>query len=325
MNIAKVDPRVSDLTPDAQHFLVHLTQTANQFFDEIACSMAPGERNDYFTIKTTKEMARRLVDKTAKAVYDVTRDFPNVHLVFFPAGAMPIAKRIQKIGYPASRMHALDISGSKGTKSGSSRINETIDPVLLEPGNHIVISEDIIDSVNALYTFIESRGINRDPGPDHVIKLHTLAERLKAAHDNGNNDPHAYAEFARVAAEENVSILSVWSKNEQAQKALVNQACCITPPENLIQKDLFFHYPITPLPSKLWVLGGDYVMDTGIVWPRIHKELPASLHNDPRISQYTDWLVRAVRIGPLAYFETEEQEANVIRFFAGRATEMLAS
>jgi hypothetical protein len=74
-------------------------------------------------------------------------------------------------------------------------------------------------------------------------------------------------------------------------------------------------------------------MDTGILWSRIIPKLDARLRDDPRVSQYigptvddktNEWLVRAVRIGPLAYFESKDQETNVVRFIAKFATEMLS-
>ena len=68
-------------------------------------------------------------------------------------------------------------------------------------------------------------------------------------------------------------------------------------------------------------------MDTGILWSRIVKELPEQLQKDPRVTQYIgdngQWLLRAVRIGPLAYFETKNQEANVVRHIARLTTQKL--
>jgi hypothetical protein len=122
MDIAPTGPEAPHLTPEATHFLVELMPKVNEYFDHIACAMAPGERDKYFTVHTTAPIAKQLVHKTAEAVYDATRTLPNSHLVFFPAGAIPIAKIIQKMGYPSDCMHALDISGSKGTESGSSTI-----------------------------------------------------------------------------------------------------------------------------------------------------------------------------------------------------------
>jgi hypothetical protein len=333
MDIAPVGLNAPKLTPDARQFLVHLTQKANGFFDGIARNMVPEEGGEYFTIHSTKETAMQLVHKTAETVYYVTRDIPNAHLVFFPAGAIPIATILQDKGYPAERMHALDISGSQGTESGSATVNGIIARKLLNPAHNIIIPEDIIDSVITIFKLIHARAAARDNSPKHIAWLRALGERLRAAHTNGNNDPAVYADFARAAAVEHVSILSVWSKNEQARKALINQACCLTPKNSWIQKELFECYPITPLPPKLWVLGGDYVMDTGVLWSRIVPNLDIRLHTDPRVTQYMnktadgkthEWLLRAARIGSLAKFDTEgRQKTNVINHIARLATQML--
>ncbi|MCX6791610.1 MAG: hypothetical protein NT149_01060 [Candidatus Gottesmanbacteria bacterium] len=333
MDIAPVGPHAPELTPEAERFLVHLTQKANGFFDGIARNMAPGERDEYFTVHTTKENAEQLVHKTAADVHEVTKDYSNVHLVFFPAGSIPIARLISDKGYPSHRMHVLDISGSTGTESGSAVVTGTIPRELLDPTHDIVIPEDIIDTVNTIFRFIQARGEFRDPTETHKNWLYTLGRRLKMAHANGNIYLSAYADFARAASEEHVSVLSVWSKNEQARRAIWIQAFGQpASSQTRIQQELLMCYPIMSLPPTLWALGGDYVMDTGVLWSRIIKKLPPALQKDPRVTQYigptvddktSEWLIRAVRIGPLAYFETKDQETNVIKFIAKHASRLL--
>jgi hypothetical protein len=327
MDIAPVEDAPL-LTPDAKHFLVRLTQITNCVFDAMACPMAPEERNEYFTVHTTSAEARKLVHKTAMAVYEVTRDIPNAHLVFFPAGAVPIARLIRDFGYPAHRMHVLDISGSQGTESGSASVNGAVPPELLDPAHDIVIPEDIIDTVNTIFKFIQARGVARNASEMHQHWLGALGRRLKTAHANGNIDLSAYADFAKAASEERVSILSVWSKNEQARKAIWTQTFGQPSSSHArIQQELLMCYPIMSLPPTLWALGGDYVMDTGVLWSRIVPNLDAHLQNDPKVTQYVsptgEWLLRAVRIGPLAYFETKDQETNVIKFIAKHASRLL--
>lgn len=327
MDIAPVGSNAPDLTPEAKRFLVRLTQIGNTFLDDMAHNMAPGQDNPFFTIHETKETAGHLVHKAASAVCDATKALPNIHLVFFPAGAIPLAKLIRGMGYPDTHMHALDISGSIGTESENASIKGSIPDQLLNPDNNIVIPEDIIDTVNTIMTFIQARGEFRDASETHKNWLRTLGERLKTAHANSNNDPEAYADFARTAAAEHVSVLSVWSKNGQARNALLNQACCVSPAENPIQAELFKRYPMTPLSPTLWTLGGDYTLDTGILWSRVARMISTDLQRDPRVKRYIgpdgEWLLRAVRIGPLAYFKTEGQETNVVRYIAKLATQML--
>ena len=326
MDIApvKVAPHLS---PKTTNFLLNLIKQSNSLFDDLARPMIPGESNDYLTIHSTGETAKTLAHKTAEAVYEVTSDIPNAQLVFFPAGAIPIATDIRFMGYPVKRMHALDISGSVGTESGFATVNGTIAPELLDPSNNIIIPEDIMDSIDTLFQFIQVRGLNRDTSQQHTLWLKALGERIQTAHANGNNDPAAYADFARAAAEEHVAILSIWSKNEQARQAITKQAEIRSPNESWVQKNLIECYPITPLPSNLWVLGGNYTMDTGILWSRIKKQLPDRLQHDPRITKYIgpngEWLVRAGRIKALAYLETKNQVENVIRSIAHLATQTL--
>ena len=245
MDIAPVGTRPPELTPEARQFLVRLTQMTNRHFDETAVKMNPGGKNEYFNIRATESEAHILIQKTAKAVYEVVRDNPRAQLVFFPAGAIPLAESIRNMGFPTRRMHVLDISGSVGTESGSASIKNTIPAELLDPDNDIVIPEDIIDSVDTIFKFIQARGNARDNSAKHIKELQDLGEQLRTAHENGNNDPAAYAKFAEVAAQEHVSVLSIWSKNNQARKALMHEACCVTPSANPIQQKLFNLYPIT--------------------------------------------------------------------------------
>lgn len=332
MDIAKYGDYAPDLTTEAAQFLVRLTRTTNTYFDTLAHDMLPEESNEFFTIRMTGTEARKLVYDTAKAVCDVTRDSPNVHLVFFPAGALPIAELIGTLRYPAERMHALEISGSKGTETGSAVIKGTIPPELLDHANNIVVPEDIVDSLKSIFLLILARGIQRDNSSDHVAWLRALGERLKYAHKHSIQDPAAYADFAEAAASEHVSILSVWSKNKQAQQAIIRQNTC---GNSTLQRDLLQAYPMMPLPKTFWALGGYYLMDTGVLWSRIREHLSAHLQNDPRVTQYIkrnaegeiigQWLIRAVRFGPFGYFKNNTQEENVIRFLARVASEMLAT
>lgn len=133
---------------------------------------------------------------------------------------------------------------------------------------------------------------------------------------------HSIEQLIRARNTSGVSVISVWSKNEAARQKLHKNA-------SGIQRELLQHYPITHLPKDLWVLGGAHCMDTGIFWSRVVQYLPKELQRDPRVTMYTrkeerdEWLLRAVRIGPLAYFENQSQEENVIRFFANHAATML--
>src|SRR5689334_2941966 len=132
MDIAPVG-NAPELTPKAQQDLIELSRRTTAYFEKQADKLSVGESNTYFTLLETAEETTNRVKQAAAAISQTLQDDESFHLVFFPAGALPIAQELDLLKFPKRRMHALEISGSNGLLTGAATIKETINPILLNP------------------------------------------------------------------------------------------------------------------------------------------------------------------------------------------------
>jgi len=323
MDIAPVGKSPPPLSRDAIEALQHLSRQANAFFER-----QHHDHQKYFFILESESEAAAHVNGAAGAAYEVAAPNPAVQLLFFPAGGIPLAEKIAGFGFPRSRMHALENSGSMGTETGTAAIKETIDPVLLDPENIILIPDDVGDSYKTIFLFIIKRSLYRDPSAENARRLNTLLTRVIAAHENHNNDSETYYELARSAAAEQVVFLPVWSKNQQVNQSLYTIAFSRDrkfAEWKKIQCDVLNRYSIPSYSYDKWIIGGR-ITDTGVLMSKIIAAMRPEFRSNPLLTQYVgpaingsknEWLIRTGIISPLAYLDpTHNHEASMIRDIA---------
>ena len=288
-----------------EQLLINLVWTTNVAIVRDAAR----ETHEFSSPLLSAEAAQDAIIGAATAVMETAAHDETTHVVCPPAGAIPLARMLSSMGFPKDRIHAVEISGSAGTESGTASVRTGgIHPAVLNPNHKIIVLDDIGDSHITALALAHLRHTNRNLQSPDGLPWETLIQQMREAHQNHNHaqDPRLYERFAKRTSDENIIFLPVFSKNAEALAALS---------QSPIQQELFARYPVTAI-DNVWVVGSG-LLDTGVLFSLVRERLPKDLQNHTFFSRFInplgEWLLRIGTTVPgLVYLDPKHDHEDHI-------------
>lgn len=315
------------LPPDVELFAVKLVHAINWSIAQRSGELKPEESNELMTALKTRKQTEAIITRKINGVYAVAMTFPDMPIVCPPAGATSFGRLLTLMGISEDRIHSIEISGTSGMNTGNAHLEtRTLSPAIVDPKREKMLLEDLPDSLVTTYEYLMAI-LKADPRAyfDQTW-ADSLKIRLQAAHENHNNGPEVYLEFARICVREGLIPVYVFSKNVQFTRA-IHQAIAeqngsnpnLVTIENLLPDD-----PESVIDPSQWVIAP--TLDDGVFLSTLREKV------DPKFRHHALFRYgikrngqKKLRLGlvPSLNYLTHDQEENVVKL-AARTFERIA-